>query len=277
LPVLGTPATLGLVLAEFEIDRAIVAPGPVGLERELDAIRTIKALGVKVSVYPRLFEVLGSSVEFDNVAGVTLLGVREFGLPRSSMLLKRGFDIAASAVGLILLSPVLAAIALATKLDTHGPVLYPHCRIGRDGRRFRMLKFRTMCEDAESQKGELENETEGLFKVADDPRVTSVGRILRHSSLDELPQLFNVLWGDMSLVGPRPLVPEEDEMCEGWQRRRLHVPPGMTGHWQILGATRVPLHEMVKMDYLYGANWSLWGDVKTILRTVPHVVLRRGL
>ena len=123
----------------------------------------------------------------------------------------------------------------------------------------------------------LMNDTDGLFKLVDDPRVTRVGRLLRKSSLDELPQLFNVVRGEMSLVGPRPLVIEEDERVEGWHRRRLHLMPGMTGAWQIVGGTRVPLREMVMMDYQYIVNWSPWADVKILLQTVPHVLLRRGL
>ena len=142
-----------------------------------------------------------------------------------------------------------------------------------------MLKFRTMFDGAEAEKAALHevNEADGLFKIADDPRITRVGRFLRRSSLDELPQLFNVLRGEMSLVGPRPLVPDEDERIEGWHRSRLEVTPGMTGLWQIFGSSRIPLHEMVKIDYLYGANWSLWLDVKILLRTVPYALGRRGL
>ena len=116
-----------------------------------------------------------------------------------------------------------------------------------------------------------------MFKLADDPRITRVGRLLRKTSLDELPQFFNVLLGDMSLVGPRPLVVDEDELVQGWHRRRLHLVPGMTGPWQVLGSTRVPLQEMVKIDYLYIANWSLWGDVKILVRTVAHVLRREGV
>ena len=136
-----------------------------------------------------------------------------------------------------------------------------------------------MYDGAEAAKpGLLElNEADGLFKIADDPRVTPVGRVLRRMSLDELPQLVNVLRGEMSLVGPRPLVAEEDSLVQGWLRRRLDVTPGMTGVWQVLGSARIPLHEMVKLDYLYRTNWSLWLDLKILLRTVPYVLARRGL
>jgi lipopolysaccharide/colanic/teichoic acid biosynthesis glycosyltransferase len=136
-----------------------------------------------------------------------------------------------------------------------------------------------MYDGADEDKAELLplNEAQGLFKIADDPRVTRVGRVLRRWSLDELPQLFNVLFGQMSLVGPRPLVTDDDRRVEGWHRRRLSLPPGMTGIWQVLGSTRVPLNEMVKIDYLYGRNWSLWADLKVLLRTVPYVLGRRGM
>jgi exopolysaccharide biosynthesis polyprenyl glycosylphosphotransferase len=279
VPVLGDMSALGLVLAEHDIDRVVLVPTTRDLELALDTTRVVKSLGVRVSLLPRLFEVVGSSVEFDNLSGVTLLGLRGYGLSPSSFALKRAMDIVGATLGLILLAPFLLATAVAIKLDTPGPVLFRQCRIGRHSRRFNMFKFRTMVTDAPARRAELmeRNQTRGLFKVADDPRVTRVGRMLRRASLDEIPQLLNVLAGDMSLVGPRPLVPEEDEKVEGWERRRLQVPPGMTGHWQILGSTRVPLHEMAKIDYLYGANWSLWGDVKTLFRTVPHVLGRKGM
>ena len=173
----------------------------------------------------------------------------------------------------------MLAIIAAIRLDSRGPIFFRQTRVGRDGRRFQMLKFRSMVPDAEARKAALRhlNETEGLFKIADDPRTTRVGRLLRRSSLDELPQLFNVLRGEMSLVGPRPLVVDEDEKVLGFDRHRLHLTPGMTGHWQILGSSRIPMHEMIGIDYLYVANWSLWTDVKILLRTVPYVLSSRGL
>jgi lipopolysaccharide/colanic/teichoic acid biosynthesis glycosyltransferase len=142
-----------------------------------------------------------------------------------------------------------------------------------------MLKFRTMYDGADRLKEHLleHNEAEGFFKIAEDPRCTPLGRLLRRTSLDELPQLFNVLRGEMSIVGPRPLVTEEDARIEGFFRRRLDVTPGMTGAWQVLGSSRIPMRDMVTIDYLYRANWSLWLDLKILLRTVPHVLHRRGL
>jgi lipopolysaccharide/colanic/teichoic acid biosynthesis glycosyltransferase len=193
---------------------------------------------------------------------------------------KRAFDCAGASLGLLAVSPLMIAIAIAIKLDSRGPVFFRQLRVGRDEKHFGLFKFRTMVPDAEDLKPslvDLNEAQEGLFKIAADPRVTRVGRFLRKTALDELPQLFNVLRGEMSLVGPRPLIVDEDRRIEGWHRRRLALHPGMTGHWQILGPASVSLREMVAIDYLYVANWSLWTDVKILLRTVPYVLCRRGL
>lgn len=279
VPVLGGALALPALLREHQIDRVIVAPGEDSGERMLEAIKLVVACDVKVSVLPRLLEVVGSSVELDELRGATLLAIRRYGLSRSSQLLKRSVDVVCAAGGLLVLAPLLAGMAAAIKLTSRGPVLFKQLRMGRNDTVFEMLKFRTMVEGAEEQKAELAalNESDGLFKIALDPRVTSVGGFLRRSSLDELPQLVNVLRGEMSIVGPRPLVVDEDRRVTGWERRRLLVRPGMTGLWQIFGSSRIPLREMVKIDYLYAANWSLWLDVKILLRTVPHVFGRRGL
>ncbi len=281
LPFLGRFDALEDLVAEHRIDRALVAPGRGETDhRLLNTIRIVKRLGVRVSVLPRLFEVVGSAYEFDEVEGTTLLGVRRHGLSRSSWMIKRSFDLAATLLGLLLIAPLMAMIAVAIKLDSRGPILFRQRRVGRDDRVFEIYKFRTMVDGAEAQRQALSDRNEaggGLFKIEDDPRITRVGRFLRRTSLDELPQLFNVLRGDMSLVGPRPLVVDEDCLIEGHQRHRLLVPPGVTGLWQIFGSARIPLNEMVKIDYLYGANWSLWLDMKILLRTVPFVVGGRGL
>ena len=280
-------AEIGDLARMLDVHRVIVAPG-WGEDGDgegdggetLNLVRTLKAVGVRVSVLPRLLEVVGSSVEFDDLHGVTVMGVRSFDLTRSSAAFKRAFDLLGACIGLLAVAPLMIAFAIAIKLDSRGPVFFRQLRVGRHGKHFEMLKFRTMVADAEGLKDSLRyrNEAhEGLFKIAGDPRVTRVGRLLRRSSLDELPQLLNILMGEMSLVGPRPLVVDEDRRIEGWHRRRLELTPGMTGPWQILGPTRVPLKEMVAIDYLYIANWSLWSDVKILLRTVPHVVRLRGM
>jgi exopolysaccharide biosynthesis polyprenyl glycosylphosphotransferase len=265
---------------KLDVHRAIVAPSNGEAGEMLDLVRTLKAVGIRVSVVPLLLQVIGSSVEFDDLHGVTLMGVRRFDLTRSSALVKRAFDLAGASLGLLVLSPLMLAISIAIKLDSKGPLFFRQLRVGRDEKHFGLFKFRTMVPDAEELKhslADLNEAQEGLFKIADDPRVTRVGRFLRKTALDELPQLFNVLRGEMSLVGPRPLISDEDQRIEGWHRRRLDLHPGMTGHWQILGPASVSLREMVAIDYLYVANWSLWTDVKILLRTVPYVLCRRGL
>ena len=264
----------------LDVHRAIIAPRSADAGEMLNLVRTLKAVGVRVSVLPRLLEVVGSSVEFDDLHGVTVMGVRRFDLTRSSAAVKRALDLALASVGLLAIAPMLVVAAVAIKLDSRGPVLFRQLRVGRYGKEFHIFKFRTMVLDAEALKDSLRHRNEareGLFKIVDDPRVTRVGRFLRKSALDEIPQLLNVLRGEMSLVGPRPLIVEEDVRIQGWHRRRLELTPGMTGPWQILGPARVPLAEMVAMDYLYVANWSLWNDVKILLRTVCYVVARGGM
>jgi exopolysaccharide biosynthesis polyprenyl glycosylphosphotransferase len=280
IPRLGDYETLARIVAEHHVERAIIAAQSDGQDEILDAIRLMKALQVKVSVLPRLLEVVGSTSTFDDVDGLWLLGVRRYGLGRSSELIKRATDIATASVALVIFGPLLLTLMLAVKLDGPGPVFFRQSRIGQRGERFWMLKLRSMVVDAEARKAELQQHNEvqgGMFKISDDPRITRVGRVLRRTSLDELPQLLNVVAGDMSLVGPRPLIPDEDSLITGWQRRRLSLRPGMTGLWQIFGSSRIPMNEMVKIDYLYGANWSLWLDLRILLRTIPYVLSRRGL
>jgi exopolysaccharide biosynthesis polyprenyl glycosylphosphotransferase len=275
--VLGRVDELPAVVERHGIERVVVAPTHQGGEDVVDIIRLATACGVRVAVFPRMLEVIGTSVEFDDIGGQMLLGVRGSGLSPSSQLLKRSFDIVAAGGVVILLAPALLGIALAIKVSSRGPILFRQTRVGRHRREFQMLKFRTMVRGADERKHEVLqlNQAAPMFKIANDPRTTRVGRFLRRRSLDELPQLFNVLLGDMSIVGPRPLIPEEDRLFSGWQRRRYHVAPGITGPWQILGSSRVPLSDMVTIDYLYCANWSLWLDAKILARTIPYVFSRR--
>jgi exopolysaccharide biosynthesis polyprenyl glycosylphosphotransferase len=273
------PDGLRALASQIRVHRVVIAPSTADGRNVVELIRIAKAAGVQVSVLPRMFEVVGSAVEFEDLDGMTVLGVRPFGLSRSSRMIKRVFDFVVTSIGMIAVAPIMLAIAIAIRLDSRGPIFFRQVRVGRDGRHFHIFKFRSMVVGAEAHKDALLDRNEvgdGMFKITADPRVTRVGGFLRRTSLDELPQLFNVLRGEMSLVGPRPLVPEEDRQIQGWHRRRLHLTPGMTGPWQVLGSSRIPLGEMVTIDYLYVANWSLWNDVKIMLRTVATVVARRG-
>ncbi|HEY2651694.1 MAG TPA: sugar transferase [Solirubrobacteraceae bacterium] len=282
IPAEDWQAILGVMrrlVAALNAHRIIISPTTSDAGGTVELIRAAKAVGVRVSVLPGMLEVVGTSVEFDDVDGMTLLGVRRFGLAQSSRLLKRAFDGSLAALGLIALSPILGAIAIAIRVESRGGVFFKQTRVGRNGKHFQILKFRSMVAGAEARKDELRllNEAgDGLFKITNDPRITRVGNILRRTSLDELPQLLNVLRGEMSLVGPRPLVVDEDAQVRGFDRSRLHLTPGMTGPWQILG-TRVPMQEMVGIDYLYVANWSLWLDLKLLVRTALHVARQRNL
>jgi exopolysaccharide biosynthesis polyprenyl glycosylphosphotransferase len=260
-------------------ERIVVAREDFEEDALFDLVCRAREHGVKVSVLPQLFDALGPSVEIDDVEGMTVLGVNPPVLPRSSRFLKRTMDIVGALTVLVLAAPLFAVIALAIKLGSRGPVFFRQERIGLWGRRFRLAKFRTMVVDAEERRDALlaESKDPGWLLLDEDPRVTRVGRILRHWSLDELPQLWNVLKGEMSLVGPRPLVDSEDRQLDGWRRSRIDLVPGLTGLWQVLGRTSLPFEEMIRLDYLYVTNWSMWTDVRLMLRTVPAVVLRRGV
>jgi len=279
--VANDPRTLQRTARLVGAHRVLISLSDHGdADEAMDVVRCAMASGLAVSLLPSSLGVVGSSVAFDDLGGMPLLGVPRFGLSRSSRTIKRAFDLAGAAVGLLFAAPVLLVAAIAIKRESRGPVFFRQTRVGRDGQHFTMLKLRTMVDGAEGMKDDLRHRNEaedGLFKITDDPRITRVGRLLRSTSLDELPQLINVLRGDMSLVGPRPLVLDEDQRVTGYDRRRLHLTPGMTGRWQTLGSARIPLSEMVKIDYLYVANWSLWADIKIIFETAAVVVRRRGL
>jgi exopolysaccharide biosynthesis polyprenyl glycosylphosphotransferase len=277
--VLGTTADLTELVDRLNIDWIVLAFSEAPHEKTLELVREVRRPDVHLSIVPNFYELFASNAAIEDIEGVPIVSLPSMQFSRTVRMLKRTFDIVASGAGLLMISPILAAAAIAIKLDSRGPVFFRQERVGRGGRRFRIFKFRTMVADAEQQKHRLaeHNEADGLFKMADDPRVTRVGRLLRKTSLDELPQLLNVLKAEMSLVGPRPLIASEDETIKGYDRRRLHLTPGMTGHWQIMGSARVPLHEMVKIDYLYVTSWSLLQDLKILVRTVPYMLARRGM
>jgi exopolysaccharide biosynthesis polyprenyl glycosylphosphotransferase len=280
MTVLGSSDRLPAIVRLFDIERVIVAFSNESHQDTLEIIRSLKDLDVQVDIVPRLFEIVGPGVGIHTVEGLPLVGLRPLRLSRSARFLKRTLDIAVSLAGLILLSPLYAYIAIRIKLDSPGPVFFRQERMGAGDKIFRIYKFRTMQSDAEERKPEyahLNRHAKNggdprMFKVPGDPRVTKFGRLLRRCSLDELPQLINVFRGQMSLVGPRPLILDEDDhVVDGWARKRLDLRPGITGLWQVLGRSDIPFAEMTQLDYLYVTNWSLSTDLSLIVRTVPAV------
>ena len=265
----------GLMLDE-RVGRVVIADAEVDGVRLLAVLRACKTAAVKVSLLPATFSALGPSVEVDDLQGLTLLGINPCVLSRSSRAAKRALDLLGAGVLAMFALPVLLVLAVVIRLDSPGPVFFRQERIGKEGCRFRLLKLRTMVVDAEARRAELlaESKDRGWLHLEHDPRITRVGRTLRRASLDELPQVWNVLKGDMSLVGPRPLIAEENRQVDEWARGRLDLTPGITGLWQVLGRSTIPFDEMVRLDYLYVTNWSLWGDVRLILRTLPAVLKR---
>ena len=246
----------------------------------VDLVRSLRETFVQIDIVPHLVEALSPSMDIHSIEGLPLIGLRPARLARSSLLLKRAMDLTLSTVGLVVLTPVFALVAAAIKLDSRGPVFFRQVRMGRNERTFRIFKFRTMCADAEERKksvAHLNRHTapgadDRMFKISNDPRVTPVGRFLRRFSLDELPQLLNVLKGEMSMVWPRPLILEEDCFVSNLARHRLDLKPGITGPWQVLGRHEIPFEEMVELDYRYVTNWSLGGDLKLVLQTMPAVL-----
>jgi exopolysaccharide biosynthesis polyprenyl glycosylphosphotransferase len=247
-------------------------------ERALELMQVCHREGIRFSCFPAARGLLPHGTEINHLEGMGFLTANPPVLSRTARTLKRGLDVGVAALLLVLLAPLLALIALAVRLDSRGPSLYRQIRVGKDGRRFELLKFRTMVEGAEKLTAELMERSvdPNWLDIEDDPRVTRVGRFLRRTSLDELPQLWNVLKGKMSLVGPRPLSLHDDAKVLGWRRHRLDLTPGVTGYWQVLGRNSIPFQEMLEVDYAYVASWSLWHDIRILLQTVPVVLRRRG-
>ena len=279
--VLGAPADLTRLVDTLEVDWVVMAAAGEPTGEMLDMMRAVRRPDVHLSIVPTYSELFASNATIEELQGVPIVSLPPMRLSRSIRTVKRAIDLVASALGLLALTPLLAGIALAIRLDSPGPIFFRQRRHGRGGTEFEIVKFRTMVADAERQRMAMAhlNEMEGagpLFKMANDPRVTRVGAFLRKTSLDELPQLWNVLRGEMSLVGPRPFVIHESEQITGWAGRRLDTTPGITGLWQVLGRNDIPFDEMVKLDYVYVTNWSLWWDIKILLRTIPTVLGRKG-
>lgn len=272
IPRLGTLDTLGDLITFGRVDRVMIAFTRASHEELLHAIRVCRDAGVTVDIVPRLFEFLDGA-RAEQIGGMPLMSIKQPTFSRLSRATKRGLDIFGASLGLLLLAPVLTLIALAIRLDSRGPVFFTQQRSGRGGRFFRLYKFRSMKIDSTV----LVREDGAIVKRADDDRITRVGRIIRRFSLDEAPQLFNVLKGDMSLVGPRPLVlAEHAALSEDWQARRADLRPGLTGPWQISGRSHIPFQDMIKFDYQYVAGWSLARDIEILLATLPAVIAGRG-
>jgi exopolysaccharide biosynthesis polyprenyl glycosylphosphotransferase len=280
LPLLGRLASLPTVLAAAEaVDELILTDSDFGDRQLLDIVAQAHRWGVQVRVAPKTTALLTERGEYIPGQGTPLFELRPPAFAGSDWVLKRAFDLATSVLVVVLGLPVWLAVAAAIKLGSRGPVLYRDHRIGLNEQSFRMFKFRTMYADAADRQGQLEsaNEAEGaLFKIRDDPRVTPVGRFLRRFSLDEIPQVLNVLRGEMSLVGPRPLPVRDYERLEAWHRKRYLVLPGMTGLWQIAGRADLTFDDLVRLDFYYLENWSIWLDISILAKTVPAVVAARG-
>ncbi len=278
-PVLGSIADLPDLLRKEVVDEVHFAVSRRTLERLDAAIGACDEMGVTMRVRMGFLDRLNARPRLETVGEKALLTLASAPRDEGALLVKRVFDVGTSALGLVLASPVLALAALAVRLSSPGPVIFRQKRSGMNGRVFTLYKFRTMVRDAEALREGLlsRNEMDGpVFKVKDDPRVTKVGRILRRLSIDELPQLWNVLRGDMSVVGPRPPVPSEVEKYQRWQRRRLSMRPGITCIWQVSGRNEVDFKRWMEMDLEYIDNWSLALDFKILLRTIPAVLSSRG-
>ena len=276
---LGAVDDLAQVIDREQVDEVLITLPWTHHRRILSVLRECERRNVTARLVPDLFQLSLSRVEVSDLGGVPLISVQEIAFGRGAILFKRAVDIIGSLLGLVLGAPLFALIALAIRLDTPGPIIFRQERVGLGGQRFFIYKFRSMRVGAEREKEKLRalNEADGpLFKIRNDPRLTRVGAFLRRTSLDELPQLINVLRGDMSLVGPRPPTPDEVEQYLPWHLQRLAVPPGMTGLWQVSGRSELTFDEMVLLDIYYIEHWSPWLDFAILLRTIPKVLMGEG-
>ncbi len=281
IPVLPESRGLNAAIAATGATRLVLAFSQSPSHEVLEAIRTSEFGRLPISIVPRYYEITPAHSTLSEINGIPLVDLRSAQLSRGARSLKRALDLAVAGGSLIILAPVFLVVAAAVAIDSRGPIFFRQERLGSNGRPFRILKFRTMVADAESRRMDMAhlNEMEGsgpLFKMKHDPRVTRTGRFLRSTSLDELPQLLNVVGGSMSLVGPRPFVTHEAVQIDGWGRRRLDIKPGITGLWQVRGRNDVPFEEMVRLDYMYVTSWSVWWDVRLMLQTIPRVLSGSG-
>ncbi|MFE4080512.1 sugar transferase [Paenarthrobacter sp. YIM B13468] len=283
LPILGTKPDPELILKAIESCKADAVAVSAGVQLNPQSLRhlgwELASRNIGLIMAPALTDIAGPRIHTQQVAGLPLIHVTTPTLEGGQQVAKRLFDIVVSGMLIVLASPLMLVITLLVKISSKGPVLFRQDRVGMEGAQFQMLKFRSMIVDAEARLAELQDQNEGsglLFKIKDDPRITRVGRFLRRYSLDELPQLFNILGGSMSLVGPRPPLPREVEAYEHDVRRRLLVKPGLTGLWQVSGRSNLSWQDSIRLDLYYVENWSLAGDLVIILRTVRAVFRSTG-
>ncbi len=277
--MLGTLEDLGLVIRSMQIDTVIIALPASMNEQAIKMVRLCERFGASFKLAPDLYELSLSRIDVEAIEGIPLLNIRQASLNTWQSLVTRLVDVVGSLLILLVSTPFWILIALAIRLDSEGEVIYTQTRIGLNGRAFKMYKFRSMYQDAERKQASLwgKNEARGpMFKIKDDPRVTRVGKFLRRISLDEFPQFINVIKGDMSLVGPRPPLPNEVAVYEEWQRGRLAIKPGLTGLWQVRGRSDISFDEGVLMDLYYIENWSLHLYFQILFRTIPAVLRRQG-
>lgn len=277
--VLGTLDDLGLVIRSMQIDEVIIALPSNLHQQSIRSVRLCERLGTSFKLVPDLYELSLSRIDMEAIEGIPLISIKQASINSVQRIVTRVVDIVVAALILIIGLPLWLCIALAIGLSSPGPIFYKQTRIGLSGRPFKVYKFRSMYKDADRRLAELlaYNEAQGpLFKMKDDPRVTPVGRFLRHLSFDEIPQLINVISGEMSLVGPRPPLPHEVAQYEEWQKARLAIKPGMTGLWQVRGRSDISFDEGVLMDLYYIENWSLRLYFQILFRTIPVVIFRRG-
>jgi exopolysaccharide biosynthesis polyprenyl glycosylphosphotransferase len=274
--VLGGLSDLVKLVDEHRVDQVLVAFSRTPGHDTLEILRKLNHQ-VSVSVVPRMFEMLSWRSSLEEIDGIPLLHVAPASLSTSARVMKRALDIVVAGLSLIILSPVVVVSAIAVRLDSAGPIFFRQQRWGRRGEPFQIIKFRTMENGAENARKDLASDSVGpLFKLRADPRITRVGAWLRRTSLDEIPQLFNVLCGQMSLVGPRPFVPDEAAQIVGSAARRYDVPPGMTGLWQISGRSDLNYDDLRHLDTVYVASWSLWWDLRILFQTPGAVIRRKG-
>jgi exopolysaccharide biosynthesis polyprenyl glycosylphosphotransferase len=276
---LGTTAEIPALVTKHKIDEVIIALPWRARDKIVEILNQCEARDIRTKIVPDLFEMSLSRVVVDSVGSIPLIRVQETTIRGGSLAIKRVMDVLLTLTFSLLTLPIMAFCMLLIRLDSPGPVIFRQKRAGRDNTVFTAYKFRTMREGADEEKPQLAhlNEARGaMFKIRDDPRVTRVGKWLRRLSLDELPQMWNVLRGDMSWVGPRPALLDEAEQYNEWQKRRLGIAPGITGLWQVSGRSNLTFEEMVLLDIYYIENWSPWLDMEILLRTVPAVLLARG-